>query len=143
MIKLYNGSIVTDIPEGTLGTYYNTNNIKQIQSVTGGRMMSGGKFDYMDRTAMNEIFGCCDSDNIPNVFEDKEISELIYDVFNLIHDYDWYASGDTSEKDYLESKRAFKNKWFNGDKEQREIRLKSIVDKAIDEVRDELYKTIE
>lgn len=140
-ITLYNGSNKIDIPVDTLGTYYSVG-IKQIESVNEGKIMSGGRFDYMDRAAMNEIFGCCHSDNVPNVFEDKEISELIYDVFNLIHDYDWYASGDTSEEDYLRAKKVFKDKWLNGDKKQREIRLKSIVDEAVDEVRDELYKTI-
>ena len=104
--------------------------------------MSGGRFDYADERAMNEIFGFCDSDNIPNVFEDMEISELIYDVFNLIHDYDWYACADTDEDDYLRAKEIFKNKWLGSNKDLRERRLKMIVDKAVDNLRDELYKTI-
>ena len=104
--------------------------------------MSGGRFDYADEHAMNEIFGYCDSDDIPNVFEDREISELIYDVFNLIHDYDWYACSDTSEEDYLRAKKKFKDKWLNGNEIQRQLRFKRIVDNAIARTRAELYKTI-
>ena len=49
--------------------------------------MSGGRFNYMDSTIKNEIFGWT---NKPiNVFEDREISELVWDVFDLIHSYDW------------------------------------------------------
>lgn len=76
--------------------------------------MSGGRFNYLDRNASIEIFGYCDDDpnNIPNVFEDREISELVWDVFNLIHDYDWYASGDTGEGSWNKSVKDFKEKWF-------------------------------
>ena len=100
--------------------------------------MSGGRFDYADENAMIEIFGFCDSDNIPNVFEDREISELIYDVFNLIHDFDWYACGDTGKEDYLESKQRFKKKWFGT---KRGLRIKRIIDDAIERTRAELYET--
>ena len=98
--------------------------------------MSGGRFDYADEHAKSEIFGWC-SDKPTNVFEDREISELIYDVFDLIHDYDWYASGDTCEDTYLKAKAEFKNKWLKRDGE----RVKRIIDNAIDEAKQELYKT--
>lgn len=42
------------------------------------------------------------------VFEDREISELVWDVFDLIHSYDWYASGDTCKETYLKGKAEFK-----------------------------------
>ena len=44
--------------------------------------MSGGHFDYIDSRAKNEIFGY--GDKWWNVFEDREISELVWDIFNLI-----------------------------------------------------------
>ena len=76
--------------------------------------MSGGRFDYKDQYAKNEIFGWFyEGKTIPDVFEDEEISELIWDVFDLIHDYDWYASGDTDKADYLKSKEKFKEKWLS------------------------------
>ena len=69
--------------------------------------------------------------------EDREISELIFDVFDLIHAYDWYASGDTCEGTYLEAKAEFKKKWLKRD----DSRVQMIIDNAIDEARQELYKT--
>ena len=98
--------------------------------------MSGGHFDYTDSQAKNEIFGWTDKPT--NVFEDREISELIFDVFDLIHDYDWYVSGDTDENDWLKAKRAFKAKWLHSPPEER---TKAIIDAVIDDARQELYKT--
>ena len=97
--------------------------------------MSGGVFGYSDIHAKNEIFGY--DNKFSNIFEDREISELIFDVFDLIHDYDRYASGDTGEDTYLKAKAEFKRKWLKRDDE----RVKRVIDTAIDEVRKELYKT--
>lgn len=98
--------------------------------------MSGGHFDYQDFTLKDTIFGY--SDTPKNVFEDKEISELVWDVLNLIHDFDWYYSGDTGEDDWLKSKAAFKAKWL---KAAPEDRIKRIVDDSINESKREIYKT--
>ena len=100
--------------------------------------MSGGRFCYLDSQLKNEIFGYAYEKPIPNMFEDKEISMLVWDVLELIHDFDWYASGDTSEEDWLEAKGLFKAKWLNSDGQER---CKEIVDKSIEELREELYKT--
>lgn len=97
--------------------------------------MSGGHFNYTDETAKNEIFGW--TDKPVNVFEDREISELIWDVFELIHDFDWYMSGDTDRKDYLASKAKFKAKWLKSDKSS----AQRIIDEAIEELKQELYET--
>ena len=97
--------------------------------------MSGGRFNYLDSQLKSEIFGWADKPR--NVFEDKEISQLIWDVFELIHAYDWYDSGDTSEQGYLEEKKKFKDKWLREDSD----RCKTIVDEALAEVKAELYKT--
>ena len=99
-------------------------------------VVSGGKFDYMDRTLKEEIFGYLDKPI--NVFEDKEVSELVWDVLNLIHDYDWYASGDTCEETYLKAKSEFKKKWFGVPPESR---MKRIIDGSMEDLRRELYKT--
>ena len=97
-------------------------------------IMSGGRFEYADMTAKNMIF---DYDKCTNVFEDREISELVWDVFDLIHQFDWYKSGDTDKSDYLKAKRAFKKKWF----ENRGIRARRIIDEAVAELKRELYET--
>lgn len=61
--------------------------------------MSGGRFNYMDSSLMDEIFGY--SEKPRDVFEDMEISQLVWDVLKLIHDFDWYASGDSGEDDSI------------------------------------------
>lgn len=98
--------------------------------------MSGGRFDYADSRLKSEIFGYF-AEKPGNVFEDREISELVWDVLDLIHAYDWYASGDTCKKTYLEKKTAFKMKWLSN----RGVRVRRIVDEALAEVKTELYET--
>lgn len=98
--------------------------------------MSGGRFDYKDSALRTEIFGW--GDKFTNVFEDREISELVWDVLDLIHDFDWYKSGDTCEETWLKKKKEFKQKWFDT---LRKDRIKSIVNKAFEESKNELYKT--
>ncbi len=113
--------------------------------------MSGGRFDYKDSSLAHEIFDwSIDIDydladkNLEkertkvrkiNPFEDKEISELVYDMFCLIHSYDWYTCGDTGPDDYRKDIEYFKNKWFGkSDKE----RVKLEIDKGLAEIREEL-----
>ena len=97
--------------------------------------MSGGHWNYTDSTLKIEIFQW--SNKPWNALEDREISELVWDVLELLHDYDWYASGDTCKETYLEAKTAFKKKWFSN----RGVRTRQIVDTAINELREELYET--
>lgn len=73
----------------------------------------------------------------PVNFSAREISELVLDVFDLIHSYDWYASGDTCKETYLKDKAEFKEKWFSN----RGVRVRAIVDSALSDVRRELYET--
>ena len=97
--------------------------------------MSGGHFNYLDSTLKSEIFGWTDEPH--NVFEDREISELVWDVLNLIHEYDWYTCGDTCKETYLKAKTEFKKKWFSN----RGVRVRNIVDAALKQCKDELYET--
>ena len=97
--------------------------------------MSGGHFEYLDSRLKDEIFGY--ENKVKNVFEDREISELVFDVLDLLHEFDWYYSGDTGKETYLGAKAEFKKKWFGN----RGIRIKRTIDKALDEVRAELYET--
>ena len=54
-----------------------------------------------------------------------------------IHEYDWYKSGDTNKQKYLDAKAKFKKKWLNN----RGVRVRHIIDSAIQELKDELYET--
>ena len=97
--------------------------------------MSGGHFSYKDSSLKSEIYGWTDTPS--NVFEDREISELVWDVLDLIHEYDWYVCGDTCKETYLKAKAKFKKKWFSN----RGVRVRSIVDDAIKQCKNELYET--
>ena len=98
--------------------------------------MSGGKFGYYNKYLKDEMFVHSDRPN--NVMEDDEISELVWDVLNLIHDLDYYQSGDTCRETYIESKKEFKKKWFGN----RSERLEQIVDKKIEQLREEVKEMI-
>ena len=98
--------------------------------------MSGGRFNYADGNLKSEMFGLVDEPY--NVMEDDEISELVWDVLNLIHDLDYYQSGDTCREAYIESKKEFKKKWFGN----RDERLEKIVDKKIERLREEVNEMI-
>ena len=98
--------------------------------------MSGGYFDYLDGRLKTEIFSYTDSPH--NTFEDLEISELTWDLLSLIHVYDLYVCGDTERDSYLKAKAAFKSKWLNSSED---ARIKRMIDKALDELRQELYET--
>ena len=97
--------------------------------------MSGGNFNYVDATLKDEIYGW--SDTWHNVFEDREISELVWDILNLIHDYDLYVSSDTCKETYLKAKAEFKRKWFSN----RGVAVRRTIDTAIEELKAELYET--
>lgn len=101
--------------------------------------MSGGCFNYRDAQLKDEIFGWCQNDtwNGRNVLEDRELSEMLYDMFTLLHDYDWYISSDTGEETYLKSKKAFKDKWLKNPR----VRVQRVIDTAVEELRQEMYKT--
>lgn len=98
--------------------------------------MSGGKFGHYNKYLKDEMFVHSDRPN--NVMEDDEISELVWDVLNLIHDLDYYQSGDTCRETYIESKKKFKKKWFGN----RKIRIEKIVDKKIERLREEVKEMI-
>lgn len=114
--------------------------------------MSGGAFDYTNDRACQEIFSWmspdygehgfskADSARKLNPLGDRQLSELCWDMFCLLHSLDWYKSGDTDENTYMEDVKRFKNKWITkgGDILQREE-----IDKSIEELREELYKELQ
>jgi hypothetical protein len=97
--------------------------------------MSGGLWNYQNDSLQSEIFGY--GEKPCNALEDKVISELVWDVFELLHAYDWYRSGDTCKEDYDRVRAKFKKKWLKDDPE----RTKRIVDEAMDSLKKELYDT--
>ena len=71
--------------------------------------------------------------------EDKEISELVFDTLCLVHSYDWYMNGDTSEEQYHSDINVFKDKWL---KRTGEGRIKDEIEKSLAEARAQLYRDL-
>lgn len=92
--------------------------------------MSGGSHNYIYSRIEEEL---------ADQMEDAELNELISDIIVLAHALEWYHSSDTSREDYLDTVKAFKQKWF---KSNREERLKKYIDEAIDDVKGKMYMLI-
>lgn len=113
--------------------------------------MSGGRFNYTNDSLCDDVTGCYPDYGLSdidvqhrsryarklNVLEDAQISELVYDVFCLLHSYDWYRSGDTGEETYLDDIAYFKKKWF---KKPNISDIKKEIDEEIEGARESLYK---
>ena len=98
--------------------------------------MSGGRFNYANCNLKSEMFGWVDEPY--NVMEDDEISELVWDVLELIRVFNYYSCSDTGRDTYIKRKNAFKKKWFGN----RDERLEKIVDKKIEQLREEVKEMI-
>lgn len=110
--------------------------------------MSGGTFDYINDRACSTIFGWMHPDygekgfskandaRMINPMEDKQLSELCWDMFCLLHSLDWYKAGDTDEDTYMTDVKRFKKKWIYKDAE---VIRKEEIDKHIAELREQLY----
>ena len=72
-----------------------------------------------------------------NPLEDAELSEIVYDLFCVLHSYDWYVSGDTSPETYYEDVLRFKQKWLKTTQLQR---CKRQIDLELAECRSDLYR---
>ena len=115
--------------------------------------MSGGCWNYMNDSTASEILGYhiyvgygLDSERHnenykmvvrDNPLGDPEISALVYDVFCLLHSYDWAESGDTSMDAYQKDVAVFKDRWF---KKVRKDRIKEMIDISIEKLQEELYQ---
>lgn len=116
--------------------------------------MSGGYFNYSNDNAARDIFGYGPVISYgleglqgeaklvanDNPLEDHEISELVYDVFCLLHSFDWYKESDTDYETYEKDVAFFKNKWLRGDSSERMDRLTA---QAIERIKDAAEKEIE
>ena len=79
--------------------------------------MSGGTFNYHNDRLKDEIFPYSCNTSLKarsiNPLEDRVISELVYDILELIHVYDYYAAADTGEDTYRAAVKDFKDKWLS------------------------------
>ena len=114
--------------------------------------MSGGFWQYENDTLAQSIYGW---DMLPdygddgfsqavkawkrNPLEDKLMSELVWDVFCVLHSFDWYRSADTCEEGYREDVERFKKKWLKGISEDR---VKEMISRELETAREELEKAL-
>ena len=101
--------------------------------------MGGGHFDYNDKQLKNDMYGY--EHEYKNPLEDREISNIVYDVLTLLHVFDYYKSGDTGEENYLIAKDKFKKKWLRNKNYSEQI-LQEIINEEIAEVKSSLEKMI-
>ena len=92
-------------------------------------MMSGGSFDYMCFQVENTYGG---------EMRDCELNEMIVDLCKVLHDLEWWQSGDYGEEDYRETVSKFKKKWFG--KTQKE-RLEKAITRATADFEKQLRDT--
>ena len=66
------------------------------------QLFSGGSYEY----AFYRL------DIYHNAVYDDELDLMIRDLQDVLHDLEWWKSGDSSEEDYRKSLNKFKEKWF-------------------------------
>lgn len=114
--------------------------------------MSGGNWNYQNDSLANELFGWGFSPNYgekgfsqaayarkSNPLEDRQLSELLWDLFCVLHSYDWYACGDTCEDTYRKDVAYFKNKWLKASPEEL---VRREIDASLEEARQAIYQSL-
>ena len=92
--------------------------------------MSGGSYNYEYYRVEEEYVGS---------MYDAELDEMMEDLVKVLHDVEWWQSGDIGEDDYRKTVKAFKAKWFDSDRCER---LKPIIEREINKVRKKLMDMI-
>ena len=91
--------------------------------------MSGGTMNYI----------CYKIEECADYVDDKEIKDLIKDMSKLMHDLEWYESGDYGKLEYEATLSEFKAKWFG---ENRNKRLKEYLNSTLDDMKREIENLI-
>ena len=73
---------------------------------------------------------------------DAEMDALIDDLARVLHDVEWYDSGDIGEERYRKTIREFKDKWFGGGNVRLE-RIGEIVEHKLTELNKDIQQMIE
>ena len=79
--------------------------------------MSGGFFNYED----NKLFEFAIKIYKEKDIEEKQLSQILKDLANVLHSYDWYISGDSSKEDFMKEYLKFLHKYqikFKEDKKR-------------------------
>lgn len=91
--------------------------------------MSGGSFGYIYSLFENEVVGkLCD----------PEMNDLARDLVKILHDAEWWTSGDISEEYYRKTVKHFKEKWFT----DTNARRAELIEKCCEELKQELLDAL-
>lgn len=105
--------------------------------------MSGGHWNYNNITLCNEIFGWASDAReaaFRNPLDDRLISEITWDLFEVLHQYDLYRSGDTDEEKYRDAARRFKNKWIHSPHEGCVL---SMIDSVLADAKADIFRAFD
>lgn len=91
--------------------------------------MSGGSMNYLYMTIIDSCVGR---------MEDKILDALMLDLSEVIHDLEWWGSGDIGEEDYRETVRKFKSKWLSKNNSVCE----KIIEQECDKLKSELLESL-
>ena len=83
--------------------------------------LSGGHFDY-ENSRLYDWSVQVRTDGNPL------LADLLHDIGDLLHEYDWWKSGDTSREKWLEAWKGWQEKWMKG----------SVKEMVIDSLKDEI-----
>ncbi len=92
------------------------------------QLFSGGSYDY----AYNHL-----DIYYHNVY-DEELDLMIQNLREVLHDLEWWQSGDIGEEDYRKTLNDFKKKWFGN----RDERLKEIIKNKCKELEEHLLNMV-
>lgn len=87
--------------------------------------MSGGSFNYKYTDIRYTYEG---------YMRDEELEELLQDFCDLLHDLEWWVSGDYSEEGYRKSVTEFKKKWLNGYDDNTNARVERLKKNLIEQI---------
>ena len=93
--------------------------------------MSGGSMNYLYSQLEDKSY----------MLEDRELIEFVEDFAQLLHDCEWYQSGDYDREYYLKSVDAFKKKWLMFS-EKRNERLARYINEIYDNAKRECLELI-
>lgn len=71
--------------------------------------------------------------------DDLEVKDLMTDLAELMHDLEWWQSGDYGRDTYEKTLSKFKTKWFG---DNRNERLKEYINKSLDGIKAEIDNLI-
>lgn len=91
--------------------------------------MSGGCYDYFYIKLLD----------FEDEMQDREMNDLVLDLAEVFYDLEWWQSGDSTEENYREQVKIFKDKWLH---QSAESRIANYIDEELEETRKRLHNML-